>query len=123
MPPGRHGSGFFDWIRGLGVRRGRDRWIGGVASGIAERLGIDPVIVRGVFVVLALSFGVGVLAYGIAWALLPEPDGRIHVEEVGHGYWSAGLTGAAVFILLGLSGPGRGNSSARAAAFLGPSCG
>lgn len=109
VPPGRHGSGFFDWIRGLGVRRGRDRWIGGVASGIAERLGIDPVIVRGVFVVLALFFGVGVLAYGIAWALLPEPDGRIHVEEVGHGHWSAGMTGAAVFILLGLSGPGRGN--------------
>ncbi|MDQ6755287.1 MAG: PspC domain-containing protein [Actinomycetota bacterium] len=107
-PPDRPGTGFFDWIRNLGIRRGRARWIGGVASGIAERLGIDPVLVRGLVVVLALFFGVGVLAYGVAWALLPEPDGRIHVEEVGRGHWSSGMTGAAIFTLLGLAGPGRG---------------
>ena len=27
----------------------------------------------------------GVLAYGLAWALLPEPDGRIHVQEAAAG--------------------------------------
>lgn len=100
--------GFFNWIRQQGLHRGRDRWLGGVASGIAERLGIDPLIVRGIFVVLALFAGLGVLAYGIAWALLPEPDGRIHVEEVGRGHWSAGMTGATVMTVLGLSGGGRG---------------
>ena len=101
-------GGFFDWIRSLGLRRGGERWIGGVGSGIADRLGIDPVIVRGLLVLLALFFGVGLLAYGVAWALLPEPDGRIHAEEVGHGHWSSGMTGAAIFALVGLVGPGRG---------------
>jgi phage shock protein PspC (stress-responsive transcriptional regulator) len=104
VPP----AGFFGWIRNLGLRRGQERWIGGVGSGIAHRLGIDPVIVRGLLVLLALFFGVGLLAYGVAWALLPEPDGRIHVEEVAHGHWSSGMTGAAIFTLVGLVGPGRG---------------
>src|SRR4029453_13407926 len=43
---------FFDWIRSQGVRRGPDRWIGGVSSGVAHRFGIDPLIVRGIFIVL-----------------------------------------------------------------------
>ena len=99
---------FFQWLRGLGVQRGTNRWIGGVCSGLANRWGIDPVIVRGLAVVLTLFFGVGLLAYGVAWALLPEPDGRIHVEEVGRGRWSAGMTGAAIVTLLGMIGPGQG---------------
>ena len=106
--PQRPAPAFFGWLRNLGLRRGRERWIGGVGSGVAERLGIDPVIVRGILVLLALFFGVGLLAYGVAWALLPEPDGRIHAEEVGHGHWSSGMTGAAIFTLVGLVGPGRG---------------
>ncbi|WP_074712844.1 PspC domain-containing protein [Arthrobacter alpinus] len=99
---------FFQWLRGLGVQRGGNRWIGGVCSGLANKWGIDPVIVRGLAVVLTLFFGVGLLAYGVAWALLPEPDGRIHVEEVGRGRWSAGMTGATIVTLLGLLGPGQG---------------
>jgi phage shock protein PspC (stress-responsive transcriptional regulator) len=102
------GPRFFGWIRQLGVVRGRNRWIGGVASGLAERWRIDPVIVRGLVVVLTLFFGIGLLAYGLAWALLPEPNGRIHAEEVGRGRWSTGMTGASAFTLLGLVGPGRG---------------
>ena len=65
--------GFFGWIRRLGVVRGRDRWIGGVASGIAQRLGVDPLIVRGALIVLTIFAGVGGLRPGLAWALLPEP--------------------------------------------------
>lgn len=99
---------FFLWIRGLGVQRGSDRWVGGVCSGLASKWGIDPVIVRGLAVVLTLFFGIGVLAYGVAWALLPEPDGRIHVEEVARGRWSAGMTGASIATLLGMGGSGTG---------------
>ncbi|WP_425859943.1 PspC domain-containing protein [Arthrobacter sp. TWP1-1] len=99
---------FFQWLRGLGIQRGSNRWIGGVCSGLANKWGIDPVIVRGLAVVLTLFFGVGLLAYGVAWALLPEPDGRIHVEEVGRGRWSTGMTGAAILTLLGFVGPGQG---------------
>lgn len=99
---------FYQWIRSLGVQRGSSRWMGGVCSGLAAKWGIDPVIVRGLAIVLTLFFGIGVLAYGIAWALLPEPDGRIHVEEVARGRWTAGMTGASIMTFLGLVGPGQG---------------
>jgi phage shock protein PspC (stress-responsive transcriptional regulator) len=99
---------FFEWVRSQRIYRGRDRWVGGVASGIAHRLGVDPLIVRGIFIVLAIFAGVGVLLYGIAWALLPEPDGRIHVQEATAGRWSGGMTGALITSLIGLPGLGSG---------------
>lgn len=99
---------FFRWVRGQRIQRGSDRWIGGVASGIAHRLDIDPLIVRGVFIVLSIFAGIGVLLYGIAWALLPEPDGRIHVQEAGAGRWSAGMTGALITTVIGFPSLGGG---------------
>lgn len=105
---GQPSARFFQWLRSLGIQRGRNRWVGGVCSGLADKWGIDPVIVRGLAVVLTLFFGIGLLAYGVAWALLPEPDGRIHVEEVARGRWSAGMTGAGIATLLGLGGSGQG---------------
>lgn len=107
-PPEAETARFFQWLRHLGVQRGPNRWMGGVCSGLATKWGIDPVIVRGLAVVLTLFFGVGLLAYGVAWALLPEPDGRIHVEEVGRGHWTTGMTGASILSFLGLLGPGQG---------------
>lgn len=107
QPAARDSARFFRWLRSLGVQRGSSRWVGGVCSGLADRWGIDPVIVRGLTVVLTLFFGIGLLAYGLAWALLPEPDGRIHVEQVARGHWSTGMTGAAVATFLGLAGPGQ----------------
>jgi phage shock protein PspC (stress-responsive transcriptional regulator) len=105
--PGQ-GTDFFTWIRSHGIYRGRDRWIGGVSSGIAYRMGIDPLIVRGIFIVLTIFAGIGVLLYGVAWALLPEPDGRIHVQEAGAGRWSSGMTGSLIVSILGLTGLGGG---------------
>ena len=99
---------FFGWVRSHGIHRGNDRWIGGVCSGIAHRLNVDPVIIRGAAIVLTLLAGIGVLLYGLAWALLPEPDGRIHVQEAGAGRWSSGMTGALIATVLGLTGLGGG---------------
>jgi phage shock protein PspC (stress-responsive transcriptional regulator) len=99
---------FFGWIRSQGITRGQDRWMGGVASGIAHRFGIDPLIVRGIFIILTVFAGIGILLYGIAWALLPEPDGRIHAQEAGAGRWSAGMTGALITTIIGLPSLGRG---------------
>lgn len=99
---------FFPWIRSHGIVRGRDRWIGGVSSGIASRMGVDPLIVRGIFIVLTIFAGIGVLLYGVAWAFLPEPDGRIHVQEASAGRWSSGMTGSLVATILGLTGLGGG---------------
>ncbi len=105
--PGRQ-TDFFAWVRSQGISRGQDRWVGGVSSGIAQRMGIDPLIVRGVFIILAIFAGIGVLLYGLAWAFLPEPDGRIHVQEAGAGRWTTGMTGSLIAVVAGFSGLGNG---------------
>ncbi len=55
------------------VRAGNGRLIAGVCGGLGAWTGIDPVIFRVVFAVLALSQGQGILLY-IAAALLMAPD-------------------------------------------------
>lgn len=52
-----------------------DRQIGGVAAGIGTYLGLDPVLVRILFVLTAIVGGAGLVAYLIAWAIMPEDDG------------------------------------------------
>jgi phage shock protein PspC (stress-responsive transcriptional regulator) len=52
--------------------------VAGVAGGIGQRLGVDPMLVRIGFAVLAFAGGTGILAYGLLWALLPlESDQAI----------------------------------------------
>lgn len=50
--------------------------IGGVCGGIAEYLGIDPTIIRILWVIFAFAVGSGILAYIIAWMLMSNkpPD-------------------------------------------------
>ena len=48
------------------------RIIGGVCSGMGAYWDIDPVIVRVIFVALALAGGLGVLVYLILYIVLPE---------------------------------------------------
>ena len=45
----------------------------GVAGGLGERLGVDPVLVRVAFAVLAIAGGSGVVLYLLGWALSAEP--------------------------------------------------
>jgi phage shock protein C len=56
------------------LRRSRhNRMLGGVCGGIAEYFGIDPTIVRIMFVLLSLPGGVpGPLIYAILWLALPQ---------------------------------------------------
>jgi signal transduction histidine kinase len=54
--------------------RGLIRGVGGVAAGIAEHIGVRPVIVRIVFVLLASAGGLGVALYGAYWIVLPSVD-------------------------------------------------
>lgn len=57
-------------------RRSRsDRMISGVCGGAAKMFGVDPTIVRLLFVALALlGGGTGVLLYLICWIVVPEED-------------------------------------------------
>lgn len=106
--PRPEGGGFFGAVRRLGVQRADDRWVAGVCSGVADRLGIDPLVVRGLFVVTFLLSGVGAVAYAIAWALLPERrDGRIHAEELVAGRFDIAVLGAAALLVIGM---GRGDN-------------
>lgn len=103
-PSGQSGADFFTWIRALGLSRGADRWAGGVASGLAHRWGVDPILVRGLFVLASVFLGVGLLVYGVLWLLLPEPDGRIHLQQAIRGQWTGGMTGALIAVVVGLGG-------------------
>lgn len=53
-------------------RSGRDKILGGVCGGIAEYLGVDPVLIRLIWVIITLAWGVGILAYIIAWIIIPR---------------------------------------------------
>ncbi len=46
--------------------------IAGVCGGLADYFGIDPTIVRIIFVVLALAGGPGILIYLALWVILPK---------------------------------------------------
>lgn len=56
------------------ARASRDRWIGGVAAGLAHYFEIDPLIVRVIFLVAFFGFGTGFLVYLVLWLLMPVSD-------------------------------------------------
>jgi signal transduction histidine kinase/phage shock protein PspC (stress-responsive transcriptional regulator) len=56
------------------VRSRDNRVLLGVAGGLGEQLGVDPVLVRVAFAVLAIAGGAGVILYLMAWAVSVEPD-------------------------------------------------
>lgn len=95
------GSRFFDWMRSLGVVRA-DGWVGGVCAGVAYRLGIDPLIVRGIVVVAAILGAPAVLVYALAWALLPDRDGRIHLQRLFEGDVEAPIVAIGVLLVFSL---------------------
>ena len=53
-------------------RSRKDRMIAGVCGGVGEYLGIDPTLIRLALLLLAIWGGGGVLAYLIAWIVIPE---------------------------------------------------
>lgn len=49
-----------------------NRKLAGVCGGLGEYFGVDPTLVRLVWVILGLCYGSGVLAYIIALFIMPE---------------------------------------------------
>ncbi|MGI9605292.1 MAG: ATP-binding protein [Acidimicrobiales bacterium] len=47
-----------------------ERWVGGVAAAIARELGVQPMVIRVSFVVLATVGGWGLVLYALGWAVL-----------------------------------------------------
>ena len=50
--------------------------IAGICSGIGDYFDIDPVLIRLIWVVFAFAAGGGIVAYLIAWAIIPEAEGE-----------------------------------------------
>jgi phage shock protein PspC (stress-responsive transcriptional regulator) len=95
------------------------RVIGGVAGGLGEYLDVDPVLMRVLFVITFFAGGVGILAYIIAWIIIPEqprestmttpvdpqqqgapaPQQPTRVEEGRH---RGSIVGGLVLLVLGL---------------------
>ena len=53
-------------------RSRKDRILGGICGGLGNYLNVDPVLVRVVWAILFFAAGVGLLAYILAWIIIPE---------------------------------------------------
>lgn len=84
------------------VRRTGDRVVGGVAAALGRSWGIDPVLVRILFIVGTFAAGIGALLYLVLWISLPlvdappPPDSTVHRR--GPAFW----LGAAVVTIGGI---------------------
>ncbi len=98
------------------LRRSRtDRVIAGVCGGVGRYLGVDPVLIRVAFVVLAIAGGGGFLLYVLGWILIPEEK---EGEQIGENtppsadmarlVFGGALIAIGVILLLGLSLPSIG---------------
>jgi signal transduction histidine kinase len=85
-----------------GLRR-EGRMLGGVASGLADALSVDPLVVRLAFVALTVAGGFGILVYAVLWVAMgalgvpvpvrPAHDGVGHLDRVlGIALLTVGLT-------------------------------
>jgi len=62
-------------------RSRKERVIGGVCGGIGVYFGIDPTLTRIIWVAATLLGGAGIIAYIVAWIVIPE-EPRIEETEV-----------------------------------------
>jgi signal transduction histidine kinase len=89
------------------LRRPLDRaLLGGVCAGLAERMGVEVLVVRVMAVMAATVGGLGVAAYALAWALIPASPGSARSRRPGA--WRQAplivLTVAALFAGVHLAG-------------------
>ena len=63
-------------------RSKKDKMIAGVCGGIAEYFDIDPILARLLGVLFVLSGGAGIIAYIIAWIVIPENPEQVSDGEL-----------------------------------------
>lgn len=54
------------------LTKGKDKVVAGVCSGVAEKINVNPNIVRAVWAVGSLFYGVGIVAYIAGAVLMPN---------------------------------------------------
>jgi phage shock protein PspC (stress-responsive transcriptional regulator) len=64
------------------VRTRNGRMVAGVCAGLADYLGFDVTLIRVIVAAIAVvTGGAGILAYLVAWAIIPEEDQKTPVAE------------------------------------------
>jgi phage shock protein C len=53
-------------------RSAKDRILGGVCGGLGNYFNVDPIFIRLVWILFTLAYGTGLLAYLIAWFIIPR---------------------------------------------------
>lgn len=95
------------------TRSREDKILGGVCGGIARYLGVAPLLIRILFVLLALANGLGVLPYLVLWVVLPvgdpseeppamDPFGRHEPAKKASQPANRAMIGGAVLVAVGL---------------------
>lgn len=63
-------------------RSRKERMLAGVCGGIAEYFEVDPTLVRLAWVLFTFVGGAGIVAYIIAWIIVPEaPEDALKTEN------------------------------------------
>ncbi len=78
-----------------------DRWIAGVCGGLAEHYGWDVNVVRIVWAATLLFGGFGVLAYIVAWIIVPQDDRPVDAQTRQRSKSNASLFWGVVLIVIG----------------------
>jgi phage shock protein PspC (stress-responsive transcriptional regulator) len=96
-------------VRGQLRRSRTDKVIGGVAGGLAQYSGIDPLLWRVGFVALTFAGGTGILVYLLLWLLMPtvpatpgDPTAAEPSAPAGPRSPVPGVTVAALLIVVGV---------------------
>jgi phage shock protein C len=62
-------------------RKVEGRWLAGVCAGFADHFGLDAALVRVIFAVLGLAYGLGLIIYVAAWVIVPEQGEAQSIAE------------------------------------------
>ncbi len=64
------------------MRARNDRWFAGVCGGLGHYFGIDPTVIRVLFVLFSIFVGGGIIAYIILWIVMPEEPAEAAMGKV-----------------------------------------
>jgi len=53
-------------------RSAKERILGGVCGGLGDYFDVDPTLIRLLWILFVLAYGAGILAYLIAWFIVPR---------------------------------------------------
>jgi phage shock protein PspC (stress-responsive transcriptional regulator)/flagellar biosynthesis protein FliQ len=83
------------------LRRDREEgWVGGVAAGIARRIGVDASLVRLAFVVATAAGGIGIAAYLLGWLVIPPGESGRAQPRIRTGRAAVEVALGTAFLLL-----------------------